>query len=176
MKQRITFWTTCFQGIDIYMSVHASTPGSETLCKAFKMSSTLNTLTNASHNALWNPFCVLSVHVCAWGERVANCILAHCSFSLEASFHFTKEAVLESWLMLRGDSLSHKHCSSLQRLREKASNEVCAHVHAHVCTWVCHDWAVIVSVQARATWKTLLHWLKCRSVLWLVYYIIYHIR
>lgn len=144
------------------------------------MSSTLNSLTSASHTALWNPFFVLSVHMCTWWERVANCILAHCSFSLEASFHFTKRAVLESWLMLRGESLSHKHCSSLQRPREKASNEVCAHVRAHVCTWVCHDWAVIASVWARATWKTwktlLLHWLIWRSLFWWVYYIICHIR
>lgn len=94
-------------------------------------------------------------------------------FPFYASFQVTKEAVLESWPTLRGENLSRKHWSSLQRLeREKGFQWgpwTCA--RARVCTWVRHDWAVIVSVWARATWKTFC-WPICLSQLWWAHYII----
>lgn len=88
---------------------------------------------SSSHNDFFGSTCVHS------GSGGADCIFAHCSFPFKPSFQVTKEAVLESWPMSRGESLSRKHCSSLQRLWEMVSNEVHRRVRAHVYTLVYHD-------------------------------------
>lgn len=66
----------------------------------------------------------LCAHVCMVRVGGRLCYWPAVVFPLQVSFQVTQEAVLESWPMLRGGNLSHKHGSSLQRLREKASNEV----------------------------------------------------
>lgn len=108
------------------MTVYSYTLEAQQVFQTLKMSSALNTLTNVFHNKLWNPLYVFIVQVC---ERVS-------SFSLQAGFQVTREAVLESWPVLRGKNLSRKHCSSVQRLKEKAFQlDVCV---CSVHVWVQH--------------------------------------
>lgn len=72
--------------------------------------------TNAFHAVVWNLFCVLSTHVFVHGERGWPAVYSICTFSLSTSSQVTRQAVLESWPTLRGESLSRKHCSLFQRL------------------------------------------------------------
>lgn len=91
----------------------------------------LNDMISSFHNKCFSSTCV---HSGSWG---ADCIFAHCSFPFKPSFQVTKEAVLESWPVLRGESLflvnTAAHFKDSGKRFPMRSIDVCVHVCTHWC-------------------------------------------
>lgn len=73
MEQKIDLGHTTFRWL--YTLTRLNAKKEEKLLSALKTSPDLNPLTNASHNDLWNPFFVFSMHVYTWLVRAGGQLL-----------------------------------------------------------------------------------------------------